>query len=47
MKFGDRYVQLILVAKKEMQSALSLRWGTTGVLKMKGIPFSATSQDVR
>ncbi|PNW74483.1 hypothetical protein CHLRE_12g494550v5 [Chlamydomonas reinhardtii] len=46
-KFGDRYVRLIQVSRKEMQATLALRFGGEGVLKMKGIPFKATAMDVR
>lgn len=46
-KFGDRYVRLIQVSRKEMQATLALRFGGEGILKMKGIPFKATSADVR
>ncbi|KXZ54647.1 hypothetical protein GPECTOR_4g713 [Gonium pectorale] len=46
-KFGDRYVRLIQVSRKEMQATLALRFGGEGVLKMKGIPFKATAVDVR
>lgn len=46
-KFGDRYVRLIQVSRKEMQATLALRFGGEGILKMKGIPFKATAADVR
>uniref|UniRef100_A0A6T8QA73 RRM domain-containing protein n=1 Tax=Chlamydomonas leiostraca TaxID=1034604 RepID=A0A6T8QA73_9CHLO len=46
-KFGDRYVRLIQVSRKEMQATLALRFGGEGILKMKGIPFKATANDVR
>eukprot|EP00195_Chlamydomonas_chlamydogama_P011755 CAMPEP_0202914098 /NCGR_PEP_ID=MMETSP1392-20130828/62202_1 /ASSEMBLY_ACC=CAM_ASM_000868 /TAXON_ID=225041 /ORGANISM="Chlamydomonas chlamydogama, Strain SAG 11-48b" /LENGTH=485 /DNA_ID=CAMNT_0049605619 /DNA_START=36 /DNA_END=1490 /DNA_ORIENTATION=+ len=46
-KFGDRYVRLIQVSRKEMQATLALRFGGEGILKMKGIPFKATASDVR
>lgn len=46
-KFGDRYVRLIQVSRKEMQATLALRFGGEGVLKMKGIPFKAMALDVR
>eukprot|EP00798_Chlamydomonas_sp_ICE-L_P031782 gene31782-6979_t len=46
-KFGDRYVRLIQVSRKEMQATLALRFGGEGILKMKGIPFRATAADVR
>lgn len=46
-KFGDRYVRLIQVSRKEMQATLALRFGGEGILKVKGIPFKATAQDVR
>lgn len=35
------------VSRKEMQATLALRFGGEGILKMKGIPFKATAQDVR
>ncbi len=46
-KFGDRYVRLIQVSRKEMQATLALRFGGEGILKMKGIPFKAMAADVR
>ncbi|KAJ9533303.1 hypothetical protein QJQ45_026353 [Haematococcus lacustris] len=46
-KFGERYVRLIQVSRKEMQATLALRFGGEGILKMKGIPFKATAADVR
>eukprot|EP00798_Chlamydomonas_sp_ICE-L_P009763 gene9763-7638_t len=46
-KFGSRYVRLIQVTRKEMHATLALRFGGEGILKMKGIPFKATPQDVR
>lgn len=46
-KFGDRYVRLIQVSRKEMQATLALRFGGEGILKMKGIPFKAVAADVR
>ncbi|KAI8465392.1 MAG: hypothetical protein J3K34DRAFT_387951 [Monoraphidium minutum] len=46
-KFGDRYVRLIQVSRKEMQATLSLRFGGEGILKVKGIPFKASPGDVR
>lgn len=46
-KFGDRYVRLIQVSRKEMQATLALRFGGEGILKVKGIPFKATAADVR
>lgn len=46
-KFGDRYVRLIQVSRKEMHATLALRFGGEGILKMKGIPFKATAADVR
>ncbi|KAG1680359.1 hypothetical protein FOA52_015450 [Chlamydomonas sp. UWO 241] len=46
-KFGDRYVRLIQVSHKEMQAKLALRFGGEGILKMKGIPFKASTSDVR
>lgn len=46
-KFGDRYVRLIQVSRKEMQATLALRFGGEGILKVKGIPFKATASDVR
>jgi hypothetical protein len=46
-KFGDRYVRLIQVSRKEMQATLALRFGGEGILKVKGIPFKASSNDVR
>ncbi|GAX80146.1 hypothetical protein CEUSTIGMA_g7584.t1 [Chlamydomonas eustigma] len=46
-KFGDRYVRLIQVSRKEMQATLALRFGGEGILKMKGIPFKASPTDVR
>ena len=30
-----------------MQATLALRFGGEGILKMKGIPFKATANDVR
>jgi hypothetical protein len=46
-KFGDRYVRLIQVSRKEMTATLSLRFGGEGILKVKGIPFKASAGDVR
>ena len=46
-KFGERYVRLIQVSRKEMQATLALRFGGEGILKMKGIPFKAAANDVR
>lgn len=46
-KFGDRYVRLIQVSRKEMQATLALRFGGEGILKVKGIPFKAGGGDVR
>lgn len=46
-KFGDRYVRLIQVSRKEMQATLALRFGGEGILKVKGIPFKACATDVR
>jgi epithelial splicing regulatory protein 1/2 len=46
-KFGDRYVRLIQVSRKEMQATLALRFGGEGILKVKGIPFKAAAGDVR
>lgn len=46
-KFGDRYVRLIQVSRKEMQATLALRFGGEGLLKIKGIPFRVTPADVR
>eukprot|EP00775_Hariotina_reticulata_P011624 gene11624-11768_t len=46
-KFGDRYVRLIQVSRKEMQATLALRFGGEGILKVKGIPFKAGASDVR
>ncbi|GBF94749.1 heterogeneous nuclear ribonucleoprotein H2 [Raphidocelis subcapitata] len=46
-KFGDRYVRLIQVSRKEMQATLALRFGGEGILKVKGIPFKAAANDVR
>jgi RNA recognition motif-containing protein len=46
-KFGDRYVRLIQVSRKEMQATLALRFGGEGILKVKGIPFKASANDVR
>ncbi|KAF8069439.1 Hnrnph2 [Scenedesmus sp. PABB004] len=46
-KFGDRYVRLIQVSRKEMQATLALRFGGEGILKVKGIPFKAGAGDVR
>lgn len=46
-KFGDRYVRLIQVSRKEMQATLALRFGGEGILKIKGIPFKASAVDVR
>ncbi|KAA6418769.1 MAG: RNA binding [Trebouxia sp. A1-2] len=40
-KFGDRYVP-----RSEMQAALALRFGGDGIVKMKGLPFKATADDV-
>lgn len=34
-KFGDRYVRLIQVTRREMQATLALRFGGEGILKMK------------
>jgi hypothetical protein len=45
-KFGDRYVRLIQVSRKEMQATLALRFGGEGILKMKGIPFKAGPGEV-
>mmetsp|Transcript_19521 Transcript_19521/g.50730 ORF Transcript_19521/g.50730 Transcript_19521/m.50730 type:complete len:528 (+) Transcript_19521:90-1673(+) len=46
-KFGDRYVRLIQVSRKEMQATLALRFGGEGILKIKGIPFKAQAADIR
>jgi RNA recognition motif-containing protein len=46
-KFGDRYVRLIQVSRKEMTATLSLRFGGEGIVKVKGIPFKASANDVR
>eukprot|EP00882_Tetradesmus_deserticola_P000637 GHRQ01000694.1.p1 GENE.GHRQ01000694.1~~GHRQ01000694.1.p1 ORF type:complete len:536 (+),score=232.05 GHRQ01000694.1:152-1759(+) len=46
-KFGDRYVRLIQVSRKEMQATLALRFGGEGILKVKGIPFKAGASEVR
>ncbi|WIA30386.1 hypothetical protein OEZ86_000472 [Tetradesmus obliquus] len=46
-KFGERYVRLIQVSRKEMQATLALRFGGEGILKVKGIPFKAGAADVR
>lgn len=45
-KFGDRYVRLVQVPRSEMQAALALRFGGDGIVKMKGLPFKATADDV-
>ncbi|KAF5826258.1 hypothetical protein DUNSADRAFT_3879 [Dunaliella salina] len=42
-KFGDRYVRLIQVSRKEMQATLALRFGGEGILKIKGIPFKVSA----
>ena len=34
------------VPRSEMQAALALRFGGDGIVKMKGLPFKATADDV-
>uniref|UniRef100_A0A061RGC4 G-rich sequence factor 1-like isoform x1 n=1 Tax=Tetraselmis sp. GSL018 TaxID=582737 RepID=A0A061RGC4_9CHLO len=46
-KFGDRFVKLLSVGRREMQDALNLCFGGDGVLKMKGIPYKATLHEIR
>ncbi len=37
---------LVQVPRSEMQAALALRFGGDGIVKMKGLPFKATADDV-
>eukprot|EP00873_Tetraselmis_striata_P041934 jgi/Tetstr1/462198/TSEL_007261.t1 len=46
-KFGDRFVRLILVPRREMQDALGSHLGGDGIIKVKGMPFKATHAEVR
>lgn len=46
-KFGDRFVRLLLVPRRDMQDAVSSRLGGDGIIKVKGMPFKATHHEVR
>ena len=37
---------MLQVPRSEMQAALALRFGGDGIVKMKGLPFKATADDV-
>lgn len=37
---------MVQVPRSEMQAALALRFGGDGIVKMKGLPFKATADDV-
>lgn len=41
-----RLTSVLQVPRSEMQAALALRFGGDGIVKMKGLPFKATADDV-
>jgi len=45
-KFGDRFVRLVMVSRKEMQESLSSKT-SEGVIKVKGLPYKASLQEIR
>ena len=44
--YTNLLVGILQVPRSEMQAALALRFGGDGIVKMKGLPFKATADDV-